>query len=151
MTITQLLLDEREIRAVLVTYAYAVDGKRYDDLDNVFALEVERNYGMCSGTGIASLKALVRGYLDRCGPTQHLLGSMRIEVEGLTATASTYVQARHQGRGLRRLFSFDANGVYRDQLERFPEGWRIVRRHAEWRAHRGRLVVFLSTARRGRG
>ncbi len=140
--------DEREIQRLLISYAYAVDAKRYDDLDQIFTTDVKHHYGVSGATGITSLKRLIRSYLGRCGPTQHLLGSIVVDVTEHSARTSTYVQARHQGRGLRAAFSFDANGVYHDVLERRPEGWRIVSRTADWLAFRGQAFTFFRLSRR---
>lgn len=142
------LEDERDIMRLLVEYAYAVDEKDYDALAGVFAANVSHDYGMCAGTSLAGLIGLLRSYLDRCGPTQHLLGSIEIQVQKDTAFSRAYVQARHHGRGIRRLLSFDANGEYIDKFVRTPDGWRITHRKARWHAHRGRALIFLAKKHR---
>jgi hypothetical protein len=79
---------------------------------------------------------------DRCGPTQHLLGSIQIEIDGDTAVSRSYVQARHQGLGDKSQAIFDTNGEYTDRWERRAEGWRIVRRDARWDLFSGDSAVL---------
>ena len=84
-----------------------------------------------------ALRANMRRYLDVCGPTQHLLGSIIVEMHGDAATSRAYVQARHQRANDPAGAVFDSSGEYLDRWERRPEGWRIVRRDAIWLMHRG--------------
>lgn len=137
MTTLQELVDERDIGRVLVRFAQVVDSKAYDALGDVFAEDLTYEYGGGEQRGLDTLKALNRHHLDVCGGTQHLLGSIRIDVDGDRAVSRSYVQARHQGIGDKAHLSFDTNGEYADQWERRPAGWRIVRREARWFANVG--------------
>ena len=83
-----------------------------------------------------------RDFLGGCGPSQHLLGSIVITVEGDKGTSNAYVQARHQGRDRREHLRLDSNGEYVDQWERRPEGWRIVRRDVHWLVQTGDMTVL---------
>lgn len=63
-----------------------------------------------------------RGYTA----TQHLIGTVMVEVQGNTARMSTYLSATHvldPGRSLDV-----AQGTYVDRVVRTPAGWRIARR-----------------------
>jgi hypothetical protein len=130
--------DYEGIRAVLVLYAKSLDRRDYAGLKGVFTADATGNYG-AAGTyqGLAATSAFIERALSQCGPTQHLLGSMEIQVTGDHATASTYLQAIHIGKkpGFegKRLTVW---GEYRDKLVRTPAGWRISYRelltiHAE--------------------
>jgi hypothetical protein len=130
--------DYEGIHAVLVLYAKSLDRRDYAGLNSVFSMDATGNYG-AAGTyqGIAAIAAFIERALSQCGPTQHLLGSMDIQVTGDRATASTYLQAIHIGKkpGFegKRLTVW---GEYRDKLVRTPAGWRISYRelitiHAE--------------------
>jgi len=70
------------------------------------------------------------GYLA----TQHLMGNVRIDIQGKTATMSTYLNATHviDPQGAIDL----ANGTYEDVVVRTPKGWKIAKRTL-------RLITFL--------
>jgi hypothetical protein len=141
----QLLLDERDIHRALVRFARIADAKSFDRLDEVFAMDVCFDYG--SGqveNGLDALRALMSHHLSRCGGTQHLIGSVSVDVDGDRAISSAYVQARHQRVGEFLGPVFDSNGEYVDRWERRPEGWRIVRRIVTWAANTGDPAIIAS-------
>ncbi len=134
----QSLLDEREISRSLSRFARILDGKSWEALGEVFAHDLRFNYGDgLEQRGIRSLRENMTRYLDRCGGTQHLIGSILVDVEGDRAVSRAYVQARHQAVDDTGGAVFDSNGEYVDQWERRPEGWRIVRRDAIWSTQSG--------------
>jgi len=68
--------------------------------------------------------------------TQHLLGTIDIEVTGETATMNTYLHATH----VLPNGSIDvANGTYADEVVKTPDGWRI-------RSRTLTLITFLHLA-----
>ena len=129
--------DYREIEAVLLRYATALDTKRYGLLSEVFTPGGTANYiGFAKCEGLDSIVQVVSGVLDRCGNTQHLLGNIRTEVQGDHAKASCYLQAIHVGLGEYASQIYTVWGEYRDELVKTPDGWRISYRelaqlHAE--------------------
>lgn len=134
----QALLDERAIVTQLGVLARILDTRAWDRVPEIVADEVTFDYGAAGEErGMAALLENFRRYLDRCGPSQHLLGSIIVEVEGDRALSRAYVQARHQGVGEKASAIFDSNGEYIDRWERRPEGWRMVRREARWASHSG--------------
>lgn len=123
--------DIEAIRSVLTLYAKSLDRRDFGAMKRVFTPDATGNYHESgSYQGVETLSAFFARVLGQCGPTQHLLGTMDIHVQGDTATASTYLQAIHIGskRGFegKRMTVW---GEYRDQLVRTAEGWRI--RHRE--------------------
>jgi len=138
MNSLQTMIDDRDIRHGLARFARVLDTKQWEALGEVFAADLSYNYGAGGEQqGIDELCAQMRRYLDICGATQHLLGSIQIHIDGDTALSRAYVQARHQGIGPRANAFFDSNGEYVDRWEKRPEGWRIVRREAIWFTHTG--------------
>ncbi|WP_150294158.1 nuclear transport factor 2 family protein [Sphingobium estronivorans] len=130
--------DERDIVRALSRFARILDNKQWDRLGEVFAQDIGFDYGTGQEErGMAALTHNMRRYLDKCGGTQHLIGSLLVDVEGDRATSRAYVQARHQRVDDAAGPIFDSNGEYIDQWERQPEGWRIVRRDVIWAAHAG--------------
>lgn len=103
----------------------------------MFSAELTFDHGNGEEEGIAALEQQMRRYLDKCGPTQHLLGTFLIDVEGNLATSRVYVQARHQRLDDPVGPIFDSTGEYRDLWQRRVDGWRIVRRDASWFLHSG--------------
>jgi 3-phenylpropionate/cinnamic acid dioxygenase small subunit len=134
----QQLQDERSISRGLSLFARLLDEKRWDDLGEVFAEDLSFSYGDGREQhGISALRQQMRRFLDLCGGTQHLIGSILIDCDGDRALSRAYVQARHQRRDDPVGPIFDSTGEYIDRWERRPEGWRIVRRDAVWFLHHG--------------
>lgn len=136
------LLDEREITRGLSRFARVLDTKSWDALGSVFAHDLSFDYGEGERSGIAALSEQMRRYLDICGGTQHLLGTILVDVEGDAAVSRAYVQARHQRCDDAGGAVFDSNGEYVDKWERRSEGWRIVRRDALWAAQSGDAAIL---------
>jgi hypothetical protein len=119
-------------------------------LAEVFADDVQFDYG--SGQvehGIAALRALLRRHLDRCGGTQHLIGSVFVDVDGDRAISHAYVQARHQRIDDFVGPVFDSNGEYTDHWERRSAGWRIVQRNAMWAVNTGEPAILAEDGKLG--
>ena len=114
--------------------AWLFDERRWDRLDEVMDPEVE-------AYGFSGLEAVVAGslrpLLGGCGPSQHLLGNCRIDVEGDGARSTTQVRAAHQGAGERVHLFFDVMGFYEDTWARRAEGWRMTARRMEVRIAQG--------------
>ena len=137
------LLDEREIMRGLSRFARILDNKQWDRLGDVFAQDISFDYGSGKDEqGMAALTLNMRRFLDRCGGTQHLIGSTLVDVDGDRATSRAYVQARHQRADDAAGPIFDSNGEYIDHWERRADGWRIVRRDAFWAAHTGDPAIL---------
>ena len=143
MTGLQPLLDEREIMRGLARFARILDAKQWAALDEVFASDISFDYGSGDDEhGIAALTNQMCRFLDTCGPTQHLIGSIMVDIDGDSAISRAYVQARHQRRNDPAGPVFDTNGEYVDRWERRATGWRIVRRDAIWSTHSGDPAII---------
>jgi len=135
---------ERAVREGLARFARVLDGKQWDCLNDVFAQDITFDYGMGEQAGMSALTENMRRFLDVCGPSQHLIGSIAIEVApgGASATSRAYVQARHQRANDNGGGVFDSNGEYVDQWALLPQGWRIIRRDAIWQTHSGDAAII---------
>lgn len=120
--------DHRKIARVLDRYADALDTRRWELLSEVFVPEVEFDFGEWTVASREEAVSIIRGYLEGCGPTQHLLGNYRIDVNGDAARSRVYVRAFHVGIGEATGKTYEMGGEYRDELRRTPEGWRSHRR-----------------------
>lgn len=135
--------DRLAIMNQLGRFARILDGRNWDAVGEVFAQDVTFDYGDGGEkAGIAALTEQFRRYLDVCGPSQHLLGSVMLTFEPNGAVSRSYVQARHQGLGPKAHLFLDTNGEYIDRWERRDGGWRIVRRDAVWALHMGDFSVL---------
>jgi ketosteroid isomerase-like protein len=127
------ITDERAILNALGDFARIIDRKQWARIGEIFADDITFNYGDGQEQqGAAALHTQFTRFLDHCGATQHLLGSIQLELDGDKAVTRSYVQARHQGKGDMSALTFDTNGEYTDRWARREEGWRIVRRDARW-------------------
>jgi len=147
---TDVLRDTAAIRKLTICYAHGTDAIGRGDLEAGQAL-----YQACftKDAAIAAVFPDGRGE-KRTGPeawadfvlsvfknagytvTQHLLGTIDLEVTGETATMNTYLHATH----VLPNGSIDvANGTYADEVVKTPDGWRIRRRTLT-------LITFLHIA-----
>jgi hypothetical protein len=120
--------DRAEITAVLDRYAEALDERRWELLEEVFAPEVAFDSGEWVVRGRPEVVAQIRSYLDGCGPSQHLLGNHRVILEGDRARSRVYVRAFHACKDRSDPRVYEMGGEYADELLRTPSGWRSVRR-----------------------
>ena len=135
----QRLVDERDIAVLLATLARILASRDWSRVREVVAEDMSFDYTN-SGTdvhGRAALLANFRQFLDVCGPSQHLLGSIIVEVDCDRAVSRSYVQARHRSKDPADPRLFDSNGEYIDRWERRSEGWRMVHRRAVWASQSG--------------
>jgi 3-phenylpropionate/cinnamic acid dioxygenase small subunit len=128
-SVIQLLLDERDIRAVLHRYAAALDQKDWALLSTCFVPDASAHYetiGLLEG--YPAIEATCRGALMNMSKTQHLIGNVDITVDGNSARSSCYLHGQH----VRQMTSGgDSNiiaGRYNDDLVRTEQGWRIRKR-----------------------
>ena len=138
----QSLVADRDVREGLARFARVIDAKDWAALDTVFAADLTFDYGLGERSGIAALTETMRMFLDGCGPTQHLIGSISITTDGSRAESRAYVQARHQRRDDPTGDVFDSNGEYTDRWEHRAQGWRIVRRDVRWQTHSGDRTIL---------
>jgi 3-phenylpropionate/cinnamic acid dioxygenase small subunit len=125
------LVDRLAIEEVLTRYAWALDSKSFDGLDEVFTADAHIDY--TSSGGVAGPFPEVKAWLARVLPNfpayQHLVTNHQITVDGDRATSraefyNPMVTAKPDGsRGI-----FFVGGEYHDQLVRTPGGWRISER-----------------------
>jgi hypothetical protein len=120
--------DRAEITAVLDRYAEALDERRWELLDRVFAPDGVFDAGEYVARGRPEIVRTIRTYLDHCGPSQHLLGNHRVELDGDSARSRVYVRAFHACRDRGDPRVYEMGGEYADELRRTPAGWLSVRR-----------------------
>lgn len=124
-----LLQAHLAIKSVLFRYAAALDERDWPALSDVFAPEAIADYqGIGIFDGRAAVTGIVTDFLGKCGPTQHIIANVRIDLDGSKARSRCYLQATHAGKGSYEGQTMTVWGEYSDRLELRPEGWRIVHR-----------------------
>jgi SnoaL-like domain len=133
--------DERDIERALVRFARAMDDRDWKGLSQILAEDAVGDFGTGRLEGSAAIIELIRGFLDNCGVTQHLLGNVLVEVNGDHATSSAYVRDLHLSRSNPEL-TFHTLGDYHDRWERRDGRWWLVERVKDNRGTVGSLDVF---------
>lgn len=120
--------DRFAIIATLDRYAECLDARDWQGLAEVFTADVEIDWQEWQQTGLEEVTRSIRGYLDGCGPSQHLLGNYRIELDGDAASSKHYCRVMHMGKGERAGRTYETWIEYADELVRTGDGWRSRRR-----------------------
>ncbi len=145
-----LLLAERAIARALTRIARAMDARDWDGLAAELTEDATAELGTGPLTGPAAIIGLIRSYLDACGPTQHLLGNLLVEVDGDRASSRCYVSDMHLGQGAMAGETFATLGDYHDTWRRIDGHWRLAHRTKHNRGHVGSLAVFVGVSPEGR-
>lgn len=138
----QMLLAERDIARALAALARAMDMRDWAALEGIIAAAATADFGTGQLSGRAALVAVMRSFLDDCGPTQHLLGNLTVEVDGARASSRCYVSDLHLGTGEKAALSFQTLGEYQDQWECRDGRWWLTQRLKLNRAHLGSFAVL---------
>jgi 3-phenylpropionate/cinnamic acid dioxygenase small subunit len=121
--------DHDLITDVLVRYATGIDTRDWALFRTCFTEDVQANYGEGVGRweGVDGITEYMTFMHKDMLDTKHMLSNFVIEVDGDTASASTYVHAvlvvSHEP-----LTWFEPVGRYEDRLVRTADGWRISHR-----------------------
>jgi 3-phenylpropionate/cinnamic acid dioxygenase small subunit len=135
------LVDERNIERALILFARAMDNRDWDGMAQILAADAAGDFGTGAVQGSEAIIGLIRGFLDNCGVTQHLLGNVLVDVDGDRAVSRAYVQDLHLSRNDPDL-TFYTLGDYQDRWERRDGRWVLVERIKDNRGTVGTLDVF---------
>lgn len=136
------LVAEREIYRALTRIARAMDRRDWTALDTIMLPDISGDLGTGPLAGRDEVVALIRSFLDDCGPTQHLLGNVLIDISGDTAASQTYVSDMHVGVGKMSGKTFATLGDYQDRWKKVDGVWRMCHRAKLNRAHIGSYDVL---------
>ena len=130
----ELAADVVAIEQVLYRYAYALDARDYDALDEVFAADARLHASGGTLMSPAQYKEMCATELPKLDATHHVVTNTTITVDGNYATARAYFQAQHVKNSMAPNGQFLMAGWVDDELDRRPEGWRITERrwHSSW-------------------
>lgn len=126
----QLIADRLEIEDVLTRYAWAIDTRDFDGLDDVFTPDAFVDYTSAGGIKgeYPEVKAWLASVLPHFPAYQHLVTNKDIRIDGDRARSRAGFynpMAQDKPGGLSFFF---VGGEYHDQLVRTPSGWRITER-----------------------
>lgn len=127
--------DKEAIAEVLTHYAFCIDTRQTARLDEVFAADVETNYGYGENGEWHGAEQVIAGIAEQVESfegTAHMITNFRIAVDGDTASSSCYVSGWHWVKGEdtdpERGADFLFTAAYIDEFRRDPLGWRITHR-----------------------
>ncbi len=136
------LLAEREIGRALYGFARAMDERDWNAITQIMTEDATAEMGTGPLADRSQVIALMRSFLDDCGPTQHLLGNLVIDVSGDQAVSRCYVSDMHKGAGDKDHLTFSTIGEYHDRWQKIDGRWRMVHRTKLNRAHIGSIEVL---------
>lgn len=122
--------DRFAIIAALDRYAECLDTRDWNGLEDVFAENVELDFGVWRATDLDSVRRNISQFLDPCGPSQHLLGNYRITLDGDRASSLCYCRVMHFGKDEHAGKTYETWLEYADEWARRNDGWRSVSRTA---------------------
>ena len=127
------LLDERDIRAVLLRYCRGIDRMDRELVRSCFHADATDEHGSFSGN-VDEFLAWVWPLLTRYTLTMHFVGNLLVEVSGDVAAAETYGIAFHRSEDECPRLNLRTGFRYLDRFERRGGEWRIASRVAvtEW-------------------
>jgi len=135
------IIDERCIERALIEVARAMDERDWDAINQILAFDAVGDFGTGRLDGRAAIIEMIRGFMDNCGVTQHLLANILIDVDGDHATSRAYVRDLHLSHSNPDL-TFHTLGDYHDRWERRDGRWWLVERIKDNRGTVGSLDVF---------
>ncbi len=136
------LLAEREIYRTLVAIARAMDERNWQAIDALTIGSMSCDLGLGPQQGRDAFIHTMRSFLDECGPTQHLLGNVLIDVDGETASSKAYVSDMHVGADEKSQMTFRTLGDYHDQWRCVDGRWLLTHRTKLNSAHLGSFEVL---------
>lgn len=125
------IVDRLEIEALVRKYAWAIDHRNFDELDDIFTPDAVLDYTTAGGIKGAypEVKAWLAGVLPGFPAYQHLVTNTEVTLAGDLASARSafYNPMGHDRPDKTRAYFF-CGGEYHDQLIRTESGWRISNR-----------------------
>ena len=119
----------RAVHATLNHYAFAIDTREWEALKQLFDDDsVAVFHGLGEFHGADAIADFISRVITQCGATQHLIGTVDIDINDGKATARSYLQAIHVGAGTHEGSRYTVWGEYRDTLEKRDERWIFTRR-----------------------
>ena len=121
--------EREEIVEKLNLYALAVDTRRWDLFDRIFAHHVDADYGSSAHWhDLASFQADFGAFHAVFDATQHMMANHQVVIDGDRAHSLTYGSWRLVRKAAPGDPLWDGTGWYDDEWARTHAGWRILKR-----------------------
>ena len=121
--------DREDIVELINLYGLAMDTRRWDLFDRIFAADVDADYGATSRwTDRDSFKHDFGSFHELFDATQHVMTNHLVSVNGDGAVSNTYGAWRLIRHAAGEPPVWDGTGYYDDTWRRDRHGWRIARR-----------------------
>ena len=135
--------DRDEIANVLARVAITQDDHDWEGHARCFAPDVRYVHPKGEIVGVEHVVERARKALTPLDASQHLLGTIVIEVDGDAATSSTYFIAQHVRAAAPGGSTFWIAGTYRDTWAKRDGAWIIVERRQtySWRDGNPDVIV----------
>lgn len=129
----QEISDRLEIQDLIARYAYAIDDRNWDGLDQVFTPDAIIDYTEVGGQRGRrdEIKAYLADAMSNFSGFQHMAATTELKLDGDKATARTILfnPMLVDENGKQRVFFVGL--WYCDKMERTADGWRIVERREQ--------------------
>ncbi len=130
----QELADREAIREVRYRFGAALDTRDWEQFAALFTDDATGDFTSVGATGAASPKDAIVGMfraafrlpVDRLA-TQQIISNVLVDVQGDTATSSSYLEGHHRLPGHAGGDDVTLRARYDDHLVRTRDGWRIGR------------------------
>lgn len=122
------LLDRTAITELIYAVAHAMDARDWTLFATCYAPEAEGEYVNANVVGREGIIAGTKAFLEPLDATQHLVGNVRVTVEGDTATTHATFIAQHVRAEATGSGQYILGGNYHDTLRRTDDIWVITRR-----------------------
>ena len=146
--------DRAAIGDLLACYCFALDGRDWEALRDVFTVDGQAVYsGGRVSTGIDEIVAFFRATASAVAVTQHLLHTSLVRAAGPdTAAGVTHVTAHHVAYDVAlpapESQTYTVTGTYTDLFARTAAGWRISRRTLRLLTSAGDPAILRDPSRR---
>jgi ketosteroid isomerase-like protein len=116
------LADRLDVAGVLLAYGSILDDRQWDRLEGCFTPDaVAVLAGGPQLEGAAAIVAAIREALAFYTATHHHIAGTEVDLDGDRARLRANLIATHLTEG----GTFEVGGVYREELVRTDDGWRI--------------------------
>jgi ketosteroid isomerase-like protein len=119
--------DHIDIQRLMYSYARCADNKDYDGFADVFCEDAIFEYAGTLISPLTEIQVLMHN-LEKYVTTQHQVHNVLYDVDGDSAHGETYCLASHLLDSPPHDQKIDMWIIYKDELRRTAQGWRIARR-----------------------
>lgn len=128
MELVSVLQDRLDIADRIARLAHAQDAKDWEVIASAFVAGAVYVHPGGRLEGVDQILGRTRAALGVLDASQHLVGSITVEVQGDAAASRAYFQAQHVRHDLAGGDLYAIAGTYEDSWVRTTAGWRIASR-----------------------